>query len=165
VTTSAERTGVTGTELRTFMRNWPTGAAIVTAARGPEPVGCTVNSFTSVSLHPPSLLVSLTHGSVTLAAITASGAFGVTVLGFGNRDLVGRFATACDRFAGLGLRWRDGVPLPDLGAAQAVCAVRQLVDVADHTLVIGTPRFVGHHAAEPLVLFDARSHTLPRPRT
>ena len=84
MTSFAERT-LTGADFRAFMRTWPTGVAVVTSTAGPEPVGCTVNTFTSVSLCPPLLLISLARHSGTLAAITRRESFGVNVIGFADR--------------------------------------------------------------------------------
>jgi flavin reductase (NADH) len=46
-------------ELRQAMRLWSTGVTIVTAQHNNRRHGMTVSSFTSVSLDPPLVLVSL----------------------------------------------------------------------------------------------------------
>ncbi|MFF3867912.1 flavin reductase family protein [Micromonospora sp. NPDC001898] len=153
---------VSGPELREFMRNWATGVAVVTSRLAGRPVGCTVNAFTSVSLRPPLLLVSLARTSRTLAAITAEGGFAVNLLDRRQRELADRFATAAgDRFAGVAHRTVDGLPLLDGAMAVAVCTVTQLIGVADHTLVLGSPyRFQAGDDADPAVFFGGHYRTV-----
>jgi 3-hydroxy-9,10-secoandrosta-1,3,5(10)-triene-9,17-dione monooxygenase reductase component len=161
MTSFAERT-LTGADFRAFMRTWPTGVAVVTSTAGPEPVGCTVNTFTSVSLCPPLLLISLARHSGTLAAITRRESFGVNVIGFADRQLATRFAASGgDRFAGVSWHARHGIPVLDAAMAAVVCDVHQAVAVADHVLVIGSPRWCERRdGGDPLVFFDAAHRRL-----
>jgi flavin reductase (DIM6/NTAB) family NADH-FMN oxidoreductase RutF len=128
-------------EFRHFMRHWPTGVAVVTTTGEHGPVGCTVNALISLSMQPPLLLVSLGVQSRTLEAIRQGDLFGASVLGFDQGELSHRFAH-CEpeeRFRDLRLRTEHGVPLLADAAAQAVCALREMVTCADHILVVGAP--------------------------
>jgi flavin reductase (DIM6/NTAB) family NADH-FMN oxidoreductase RutF len=58
-----------------------TPVSIVTTMAFHQPCGTTVSAFTSLSLNPPMVLVSLDRGSDTLAAIRRSGRFGLNILG------------------------------------------------------------------------------------
>jgi flavin reductase (DIM6/NTAB) family NADH-FMN oxidoreductase RutF len=149
--------------VRGFMRKWATGVAVVTSCSAGTPVGCTVNAFTSVSLCPPLLLVSLAQRSHTLAAATAWGAFGVNLLTWRQRHLAEQFAgAASDRFCGVEHRLWRGVPVLDGALGVAVCTVEQIIPVADHALLLGSPQWCddraeaaqldGHDAA-PAVFF------------
>jgi flavin reductase (DIM6/NTAB) family NADH-FMN oxidoreductase RutF len=151
-------------ELRQFMRGWPTGVAVVTGSWGRQPVGCTANSLISVSLHPPTLLVSLTRNSRTLTAIAATKTFGVNLLGWRQAYLAERFATGgVDRFANVAYRLDNGVPVLEKAMAATVCAVQRTVDAADHVLVFGSPLWCARGDAEPpTIFFDGRFHALPR---
>ncbi|MCX4469267.1 flavin reductase family protein [Micromonospora sp. NBC_01655] len=153
---------VSGPELREFMRNWATGVAVVTSRLAGRPVGCTVNAFTSVSLRPPLLLVSLARTSRTLTAITAEGGFAVNLLDRRQRDLADRFATATgDRFAGVAHRTVDGLPLLDGAMAVAVCAVTQFIGAADHMLVLGSPYWCeAGDDADPALFLGGRYWTV-----
>ncbi|MGD0718627.1 MAG: flavin reductase, partial [Thermoplasmata archaeon] len=55
----SEPEGTGSVAFRRLMGRWPTGVAIVTTREGEQDYGLTVNGLLSVSLHPPSLLVSL----------------------------------------------------------------------------------------------------------
>ena len=132
---------INGVEFRDFMRHWPTGVAIVTTAGPNGPVGCTVNALMSLSVEPPLLVVSLGEESRTLQAIRRTDVFGASILAAAQRELSERFANCAreERFTGVELRVEHGVPLLAGAAAQMVCAVQQLEQVADHILVVGAP--------------------------
>jgi flavin reductase (DIM6/NTAB) family NADH-FMN oxidoreductase RutF len=128
-------------EFRDFMRHWPTGVAIVTAAGPDGPVGCTVNALMSLSLEPPLLLVSFGEDSRTLAVIRRTELFGASVLAAEQGELSERFChcAPAERFDGLALRVEHGVPLLAGAAAHTVCRVQELQRCADHVLIVGAP--------------------------
>ena len=66
--------------LRQAMRFWATGVTIVTAAHAGIQHGMTVSSFTSISITPPQVLVSVAHNTRTHDLIKHSQHFGVTIL-------------------------------------------------------------------------------------
>jgi flavin reductase (DIM6/NTAB) family NADH-FMN oxidoreductase RutF len=95
----------------------------------------------SLSVEPPLLVVSLGEDSHTLAAIRRTDVFGVSILAAEQGELSERFANCAreERFTGLELRLEHGVPLLAAAAAQMVCAVQQLEQIADHVLIVGAP--------------------------
>jgi 3-hydroxy-9,10-secoandrosta-1,3,5(10)-triene-9,17-dione monooxygenase reductase component len=142
---------------RSVMGCLPTGVAVVTADGGDgQPVGCTVSSVTSLSIRPPSLLVSLHTGSRTLARIRESHRFGLNILAWTQRELCRRFssAPADRRFEGIRYEYQLGVPLLPDAMASLACAVLDDIEIADHTLVIGQPNWHNFDdAANPVVFF------------
>ncbi|MGB1778126.1 MAG: flavin reductase family protein, partial [Longimicrobiales bacterium] len=101
--------------LREVMSSYPTGVTIV-AAREQEgdPFGLTVNSFTSLSLEPPLVLVCIGHGATSHDRLIASSVFSVNLLSGGQGAVATRFAA--DPSEG---RFDDIVWEPDLGDANA----------------------------------------------
>lgn len=91
--------------LRHAMRQWTTGVAIVTSLLGDQRRGMTVNSFTSLSLEPPLVTVTLAINTRTQMMVEQSGVFGVTILNENQAEISDRFAgripEGSDRFAGL----------------------------------------------------------------
>ncbi|WP_448582433.1 flavin reductase family protein [Thermaurantiacus sp.] len=126
--------------LRDAFGCFATGVTIVTAtdARGRR-VGFTANSFASVSLEPPMLLVCPAAGASSLEAIRESGRFGVSVLAADQRMLAERFAKrGVDRFAeGAWVEAESGVPLLEGAAANFACALAHDVPAGDHVVLIG----------------------------
>ncbi|HUF37666.1 MAG TPA: flavin reductase family protein [Anaerolineales bacterium] len=78
--------------LRQAMRRWTTGVAVATAAQDHVRHGMTVNSFTSLSLDPPYVMVSLENHTRTYEIVLVSQAFGVTILSADQQDISDRFA-------------------------------------------------------------------------
>jgi 3-hydroxy-9,10-secoandrosta-1,3,5(10)-triene-9,17-dione monooxygenase reductase component len=141
MTTPALLPSINEAEFRGFMRRWPTGVAVVATVGPNGPVGCTVIALMSLSVEPPLLVVSLGEDSRTLEAIRRTDLFGVSILAAVQGELSDRFANCAreQRFTGLELRVEHDVPLLAGAAAQMVCAVQQLEQIADHVLVVGAP--------------------------
>src|SRR5574341_763208 len=79
-------------QLRHAMRAWTTGVAIVTATHDGRRYGMTVNSFTSISLEPAIISVTLKKLTHTHELVEASGEFSVTILSAYQQELSDRFA-------------------------------------------------------------------------
>ncbi|WP_067672387.1 flavin reductase family protein [Nocardia miyunensis] len=128
-----------------------TPVAVVTAMDGERPHGTTVSAFASLSMAPPSLLVSLDRGSDLLALITASGEFGVNILGHNQSRLAARFARkGPEKFDGVAWSRTDGVPRLDGAPGWFACRVAQAVEAADHVVLMGEVHAVASAPAAPL---------------
>ena len=142
---------------------YATGVTVVTAL-GPHgaPHGMTANSFTSVSLSPPLILVAVDHGSRMTGYLRAARHFGVNILEESQRSLSAHFARiGHDRFAGV--EWqpgRSGVPLIPGCLAQLECELKQMVEAGDHTLFIGEVLRAAWREGEPLLYFNSRYRQL-----
>lgn len=134
-----------------------TGVTVVTAEHEGLPAGMTLNSFTSVSLEPLLVLVSLGSGSRTLHATSASGRFAVSILSRAQRDVALDFSEAGAPFpAGHVARDREGF-LPVSGAAAVLrCHVERIERAGDHALVIGEVVSIAHGGGEPLIFHRGR---------
>jgi flavin reductase (DIM6/NTAB) family NADH-FMN oxidoreductase RutF len=153
-------------QLRSAMRAWTTGVAVVTAAHGGEKHGMTVSSFSSISLEPPLVAISLQTDSHTHQLVSRAGAFGVTVLAAGQQALSERFAgqteADADRLQGLSTEiLATGAPFIQGGLAFLDCRVAQAITAGLNTLLIGevvAVRADDHEA--PLVYHDRRYRRL-----
>jgi flavin reductase (DIM6/NTAB) family NADH-FMN oxidoreductase RutF len=147
-------------ELRRAMRQWATGVTIVTGAFGGVRHGMTVSSFTSISLEPPMVLVSLERDTRTHALVQATGRFGVTILNQQQQEISDRFAGRDreqeDRLQGMATYTLvSEVPLLAHGLAGFDCEVTASYSAGTHTLFIGIVRGVRIQAGEePLLYFD-----------
>lgn len=134
--------------LRTAFSSFMTGVTIVTASRSDgTPVGFTANSFSSVSLDPPLLLVCPGKFLSSYNSFATCRHFAVNILAEGQEEVSNTFARfKGDRFAvtphGLNA---DGVPLIDGAVAQFSCKTHQAVPAGDHTILIGEVTAY-HHA-------------------
>lgn len=130
---------VTPEELREVMGRFATGVTIVTTEdKEGKPYGLTVNSFTSVSMTPPLVLVCLDNQLSGLANFKESGRFGVNILAEGQTDLSDFFALAgTDRSQGHYVTGETGVPLLEGVLARMECEIVSLSPGGDHTIVLG----------------------------
>jgi 3-hydroxy-9,10-secoandrosta-1,3,5(10)-triene-9,17-dione monooxygenase reductase component len=142
------------------MGRWATGVSVVTARDGALDSGLTVNALLSVSLNPPSLLVSLTQDADTLPAIVRSGHFGVSFLAADQRPLSERFARAipaAEKFVGVEFhRGPQGSPLLNGSLGALECRVRSQSPAFDHVLLVGEVVHIEFgSAAAPLVFYQS----------
>lgn len=126
--------------LRDAFGSFPTGVTVVTTrdATGNR-FGFTANSFSSVSLDPPMLLVCPGRFLSSFAAFETCRHFAVSVLAEGQEDVSNTFAGyRGDRFAKVA--WHadaQGVPLIDAAAARFSCRTAQVVPAGDHVVLLG----------------------------
>ncbi|MFT4065451.1 flavin reductase [Paraburkholderia sp.] len=117
-----------------------TGVTVVTTLQPDgSPRGFTANSFTSVSLDPPLILVCIAKTASSHAVFSATHRFAVSVLAEDQKHVSGVFASkAADKFEQV--RWsarKTGAPVMDGAAASFDCTTHDVVDAGDHIILIG----------------------------
>ncbi|HSA99271.1 MAG TPA: flavin reductase family protein, partial [Anaerolineales bacterium] len=115
-------------QLRHAMRAWTTGVVIVTSIHERQQYGMTVNSFTSISLEPPLISVTLKQLTHTHELVVKSGMFAVTILAAEQKELSDRFAgklpNVLNRFEGVQTeRFFSDIPVFKNGIAYLHCHV------------------------------------------
>lgn len=129
-------------KLRQTMRLWATGVTIVTSRDGETLLGMTVSSFTSVTLEPPLILVCLQKTTITAAAILASNAFAVSMLGQGHEDVSNLFAGLTeidgDRFDQVAHHFATtGSPIISGAMGWLDCQLHTIHDGSTHHIFMG----------------------------
>lgn len=149
-------------DVKSFRRalgSFPTGVAVVTAAVESEPVGITVNSFTSVSLDPPLVLWCLKKDSNRYRAFMEAKGFTISVLGTEHESVSARLARQGEhKLQDMELLETELGP-PALADAHAVfeCAREAVHDGGDHSILIGRVlRFARRDDGAPLVFYRGR---------
>ena len=134
---------VNSTDFRGAMRQLTGGVSVITAGHGSDISGMTVTSVSSLSVDPPTLIVSINRSASSWPLITRDGFFGVNILSADQLDIAERFTgknglKGADRFAGAEWITRvSGVPLL-VGALAAIdCEVEDIVERHSHAIVIG----------------------------
>lgn len=130
---------------------------VVTAEHEGLQAGMTLNSFTSVSLEPLLVLVSLGSGSRTLHATNASGRFAVSILDRRQREVALDFSEPGAPFPGHHVE-RDYEGFLAVRGAAAVlrCQVERIDRAGDHDLVLGEVISIAHGGGEPLLFHRGR---------
>lgn len=126
---------------RQVMGAYPTGVTVVTALdRAGAPVGLTVNSFTSVSLDPPLVLVCIDRGAASHDVLLAAGGFSVNVLAAEQEALAVRFASDPSEGRFDAVAWKaggTGAPVLEGTVAGLDCTVESVHPGGDHSIVVG----------------------------
>ncbi|MBZ9657744.1 alpha/beta fold hydrolase [Mesorhizobium sp. ESP-6-4] len=140
-------------EFRRALGSFLTGVTIVTTIdESGDPRGFTANSFTSVSLEPPLVLVCIAKKALGHQVFSTSRGFAVNILSEAQKSASGIFASkAADKFASVA--WQSGqTGNPLIGGSVAVfdCGMEQLVDAGDHSILIGRVHDFSHNGAQPL---------------
>lgn len=149
--------------LRRAFGTFTTGVTVVTTG-GDVPHAMTANSFTSVSLDPPLVLVCVDHGAVMHGYLTSNDHFGVSILSAEQEREAMHFA---DRWRTLGVAQFDhvawspgpltGTPLLDGSLARFECEVWRFYDGGDHTVFIGKIISMEcRQGGEPLVVYEGK---------
>ncbi len=163
----------TPSDFRTTMARFATGVTIVTTALDHTYFGLTVNAFSSVSLNPPLILVSLDLRSQTYASIRRSGVFAVNVLTQEQEPLALRFASkdlSSKRFDDIAIRIGEttGVPLFAEALACIECRVAHEYPGGDHALMLGEVVSVAFRddslSYEPLLYYRSTFWVNPQER-
>lgn len=150
--------------LRDALGCFATGVTVLTTLTGDrQPVGLTANSFTSVSLDPPLLLVCIAKSATSAASFKTCAQFAVNVLHIGQQPVSSRFAKKGEeRFSQT--RWEpglEGCPVLTGSLATFECTTHELLDGGDHIILIGAverARFEPHR--DPLLYFRGKYRRL-----
>ncbi|MCA6123145.1 flavin reductase family protein [Bradyrhizobium sp. WSM 1704] len=130
-------------EFRGAMRHLTGGVSVITAGRGRDISGMTVTSVSSLSVDPPSLIVSINRAASSWPLIARHGVFGVNILTADQLDIAERFTgkgglKGAERFAGAEWTTRaSGVPLLAGALAALDCEVEETIERHSHAIVIG----------------------------
>ena len=142
--------------LRDVFGSFATGVTVVTTRQDDGmPRGFTANSFSSVSLDPPLLLVCIAKTAHSRDAFVSAEHFAVNILADDQKEVSGLFASRSpDKFKLS--KWHSGpqdMPLLNGALACFTCARHRLVDAGDHLVLIG--RVLTHHSrdGQPLGFF------------
>ncbi|HEY3473118.1 MAG TPA: flavin reductase family protein [Anaerolineales bacterium] len=143
--------------LRRAMRAWTTGVAVITSLHEGQQYGMTINSFSSVSLEPPVISVTLKQLTHTHDLVVNSGMFALTVLTSRQKDLsdlfAGKIPNIANRFDGLKTeKLLIDAPILENGMAYFNCRVMNSIPIGENTLFIAEVIAArGEGEGEPLV--------------
>ena len=127
-------------QFREALQDFPSGVTVVTTADNQDhPLGATVSSFTSLSLHPPLVLVCLTAGSRTATAARERGAFAIHILDRSQTALARLFATDRDnKFDDVRYELNGaGVPCLEDCRKRIECTIYSEYEGGDHIILVG----------------------------
>lgn len=147
-------------QLRAVLSHFASGVVVITGRdQDGQPVGMTAQSFTSLSLDPPLILVCPSRTSTTWPRISGR-RFAVNVLAAGQHTVSAVFAkSGTDKFADV--EWQPGpnhLPLISGALAQLECDLESVHPGGDHYIAVGRVLSLAAVDTEsaPLIFFRSR---------
>ncbi|WP_329107733.1 flavin reductase family protein [Micromonospora sp. NBC_01699] len=145
--------------LRSCFSAYATGVTVVTVG-GDAPHGMTANSFTTVSLDPPLVLVCVGRQAIMHGLLAETGTFAISVLA-AEQEGVARFFADKRRPLGAeqfeAVDWVPGqitgAPLIRGALAHFECKLRAGYDGGDHTIFVGELLSLDRHLDDKALLF------------
>lgn len=144
-------------QFRDVLGQFCTGVVVATGCVDGEPAGFAAQSFSSVSLDPPLVLLCPAKTSKSWPKLRRSGSFCINILAADQKPVCDMFArSGVDKFAALA--WHPGTtgsPVLEGVLAYVDCALEAEHDAGDHTVVLGRVRDVRvlQPEASPLLFF------------
>lgn len=146
-------------KFRDISGSFATGVTIITTKNEEGvPVGMTANSFTSLSLDPPLVLINVDKKSSLYSAFIQAESFAVNILSSSQEELSRRFSTRnIDRFEGVGFEEdATGAPILPNVIGYFDCEKVQQYDGGDHVIIIGKTKSGEVREGEPLLFFKGK---------
>jgi len=123
------------------MRVYPQGVTVATTTGPAGPAGLTVSSFTSVSLEPPLVLISIAKGSAIHDIFREAKAYAINFLADDQKSVSDTFAgrtKAKDRFDGLRFtKGLTGSPIIEGVPVAIECRSWRVYEGGDHSILVG----------------------------
>lgn len=139
--------------VREVHRRFVTGVTVVTTMDGTVPRGLAVNAFCSLSLDPPTVLVSVQQSSSTYPSLVSAEHLAINILSAEQLDVAKVFASKrTDKFDAVS--WHPGPhgsPLLDGSSASVEIAIEQLLRADTHTVFVGRVVEARHADLAPLI--------------
>ena len=158
------RSGSDQRTLRDALGSFATGVTVVTCIdEGGHPFGLTVNSFTSVSLDPPLLLVCLHKKAASAGALVEATHFAINVLQTGQQPASITFSTRGeDRFGNTAWSYGEaGAPILKDSLGVFECENFAVYDGGDHHILVGQVVKASFDAGlDPLLYFRGKYRRL-----
>ena len=142
---------------RHAMRALSSGVAIIACGEGETRLGCTITSLASLSLAPPTVIVSLARSSSTLVGLREKGAFSISLLAARHQALAHRFSGhggvhGARRFdSAQWITLSTGAPVLADAIAAFDCLVEEVIERHSHAIVLGAVVSLKEGSEEPVL--------------
>ena len=153
MTSGSHPSGFDSRQLRDAAGQFASGVTVITVAAEDATHGMTANSFISVSLEPPLLLVSVANRARILSLIAHTGSFGISVLAEQQRAVSQQFSGRGTAGLQVPLSVLGGVPVVPDAIASFACRLHSQFPGGDHTLILGEVLELHRHTGDPLLFF------------
>lgn len=146
---------------RKSLGEFATGVTVVSLRTGQGVHGMTANSFTSVSLDPPLILVCIDKRNRTHALVAEAKRFAVNILAADQEDVACRYAGQEVQAEPIWILDRAASPVLEGALAWFDCTLVHSYDGGDHTIYVGRVDAFDRRGGRPLLFFRGQFTTLP----
>ncbi|MBM7599221.1 3-hydroxy-9,10-secoandrosta-1,3,5(10)-triene-9,17-dione monooxygenase reductase component [Virgibacillus halotolerans] len=146
-------------EFRNTMGNFATGVTVITTSKGEELIGMTANSFSSLSVDPPLILVCIDKKSTSMRAFSRDHPFAVNILQEEQEEACSGFAKkGGNKFERASYYLSEtGVPVLENNMATIECTVYDILEGGDHYIITGYVQNVSYNnEKKPLLFFRGK---------
>ncbi|WP_158555817.1 flavin reductase family protein [Peribacillus glennii] len=153
-------------KFRDISGSFATGVTVVTTKNEKgHPVGMTANSFTSLSLDPPLVIINVDKKSSLYTEFLNAESFAVNILSSEQEDISRRFSTKnIDRFEGISYEEDvTGSPILKDVIGYFDCDIVKHYDGGDHTILIGETKGGNIGSGEPLIFYRGKYQHVNNP--
>lgn len=138
---------------RRTLSRFATGVTVITVAHSEHVHAMTANAFMSVSLHPPLVLISISHTAQMYKLLAPGSLYGVSMLSDDQEGLSRHFGGRPIHGLEAAFIQGHGVPLLKGAIAYIVAKVVDTHQTGDHTLFIGAVQYMQGHHGSPLLFY------------
>jgi flavin reductase (DIM6/NTAB) family NADH-FMN oxidoreductase RutF len=160
LSTPLQASGFNPRDFRNALGRFASGVTVITVHHEDHTHGMTANAFTSVSLEPPLVLVSLDNRSNMHRILPEARRYGVSVLAEDQEVLSNHFAGKPVAGLQAGFTMHDGIPLLDGAVATLIVEVTEIHPAGDHTLYLGLVTHLEWNEGRPLLFYAGHYHHL-----
>lgn len=147
---------VSADDFKAALSCWPSGVTVVTTSDNGEHRAMTVSAFSSVSLEPPLVLVSINNESRAIGNINHNQTFCISILA-GDQAEVSRACASRSRDGMTGIPFAlgaNGCPLIDGAVVHLECELHTMIGAGDHQLVVGLVTRAANTKDAPLLYWS-----------
>ncbi len=146
-------------EFRNALGMFPSGVTVITTGTEPNFVGMTAQSFSSLSLDPPLVLVCVDKGASVLPLLKETDAFSVNILPDSAMDTSNFFASSKraapphqfdDHEYAMGV---TGQPRLVVATMVFDCSIHSVLDGGDHEIIVGEVQAFEQQSDDEPILF------------
>ncbi|XOV78779.1 MAG: flavin reductase family protein [Aestuariibacter sp.] len=139
-------------EYKSALAQFPTGVAVVTCWNDDmQPLGMTINSFSSISLTPMLVSWCLDRRANSYVDFCLSKRFYISLLAQHQEDIATKFATrGINKFADLLISDDNPIFIPE-SCAQFQCIVVNKIGLGDHMMLVGEVESFHWNDEDPLI--------------
>lgn len=140
-------------ELRKVLGDFATGVTVLACEDEALPLGMTANAFTSVSLDPPLVLVSVAAKTRLARRLKRDAPFSISFLAGHQEEVARHYGTSRNQSADQHWKRIDGLPVVAEAAAHLGCRVAARHRHGTHFLVVAEVAWIARDAGRPVLTF------------